>query len=129
MYQLGDTIDIASQVVDVLTLVDSPCHPIYRFVGVDIGYFRSAPLKVFQKFKADILILLSRLVSISVECGEKPVKRGLSENPFAFGCDLRETHVLNTLKTATFWVNFLSLRTPYLIKVVKSSKHYKQFAC
>jgi hypothetical protein len=101
MDQLGDTIDIASEVIDVLALVDSPHDPIYRFVGIDIRHIRSAPLKVFQQLKANVLILLSRLVSISIECGEKAVERGLSENPFAFGSDFGKTHVLNTLKTAT----------------------------
>jgi hypothetical protein len=94
MNQPGDTINIGGEVVDVLTLVDSPRNSIYRFVGIDISGIRSAPLKVFQQLQADVLILLPSLLSISVEGGEKTVERGLSENPFAF--DFRETHVLRT---------------------------------
>jgi hypothetical protein len=70
MDQPGDTIDIATDVVDILALVDSPSNPIYRFVGVDIRHIRSAPLKVFQQLKAKVLILLSSLVSISIERGQ-----------------------------------------------------------
>ena len=79
-----------------MALVDFSRDPIYRFVSVDIRYLRSAPLKVFQQLKTDVFILLSRLVSISVECSEKAVERGLSENPFALWLDFGETHVLNT---------------------------------
>lgn len=113
MDQLGDTIDIASKVVDVLALVDSPRDPIYRFVGIDIRHIRSAPLKVFQQPKADVLILLSRLLSISVECGEKAIQRGLSENPFAFGWDFGETHVPNILskQQQILGLKSLALRT------------------
>jgi len=93
MNQLGDTVDVASKVIDILTLVDSPRDAIYRFVGIDIRCFRSAPLKVLQQLKPEVLILLSRLVAISVERGKKAVKRGLSENPFGFGSKFGETHV------------------------------------
>lgn len=102
IYQLRDTVDIAREVVDALTLVDSPCDSIYRLVGIDVGRVRSAPLKVFQQLYADVLILLSRFIAISVEGGEKAVERGLSENPLGFKLDFGETHVLNTLKTVTF---------------------------
>src|SRR5215213_6278734 len=98
MDQLGDTIDIAIDVVYILTLANSSCHAIYGFVGIDIRHIRSAPLKVFQQLKTDVLILLSRLLSISVERGEKAVERGLSENPFTFAWGFGETHVLNTPK-------------------------------
>lgn len=83
--QLGDPVDIAGEVIDVLALVNFPRNPIYRFVGVDIRHIRSAPLKVFQQLEPDVLIFFSRLVSIGVERREKTVERGLSENPFAFG--------------------------------------------
>src|SRR5262249_54825811 len=125
--QLGDTIDIAREVVDVLALIDFPRDAIYRFVRVNVRRIRSAPLKIFQEFEAYVLILLSRLVSIEVERGEKAVERGLSENPFAFGWDFGKTHVLTTLKRSQV-INFLSLRTPFLIEVRKSAKHYKLFA-
>jgi hypothetical protein len=112
MDQLGNAIDIASEVEDVLAFVDSPRDPIYRFVSIDIRHFGSAPLKVFQQLKPDVLILFSRFVSISVECGEKAIECGLSENPFAFKWDFAETHVLNTLKTgSTFRGNSRALRT------------------
>ena len=84
MDQLGDAIDISGKVVNVLAFVDSPRHPINCFVGIDIRHLRSAPLEVFQQLKADVLILLSRPFSITVECGEKAVERGLSENPLVF---------------------------------------------
>src|SRR5690242_18555308 len=108
--QLGDAIDIACDVIDVLPLVDSPSDPIYRFIGIDIRHIRSAPLKVFQQLKADRFILLSRLVSISVEHGEESVERGLSKNPFVFCQDFGETHVLGTSNN-DFRVNSISLCT------------------
>src|SRR5215213_10921780 len=98
MNQPGDSKDIASKVIDDLALVYSSRDSIYRFVGIDIRHIRSAPLKVFQQLKTDVLILLSRLLSISVERGEKAVERGLSENPFTFAWGFGETHVLNTPK-------------------------------
>ena len=112
MDQFRDTIDVASEIKDVLPFVDSPRDAIYCFVSIDIGQSRAAPLKVLQQLKADVLILLAGLIPIAVEHGKKAVKRGLSENPFAFGQDFTETHVLTQ-------------RTPFLIEVLKSSKHYK----
>lgn len=110
--QLGHTINITSEVVDLLAFIDSPRDPIYRFIGIYIRRIRSRPLKVFQQLKTDVLILLSRLLSISVERGEKAVEGGLSENPFAFGLDFGETHVLNTLKKQQLsWFKSLALRT------------------
>lgn len=85
MDQFRDTIDVASEVVDVLPFVDSPRDAIYCFVSIDVGQIRPAPLKVLQQLEADVLILLAGLVPIAVEHGEKAVERGLSENPFAFG--------------------------------------------
>lgn len=113
--QFGDTIDIAGEVIEVLTLVDSPRNSIDGFIGIDVRHVRSAPLEILQQLEADVLILLPRLVSICVECGEKAVERGLSENPFAFGWDFGETHVLNTFKTATF-ISSPALHTPSLCK-------------
>lgn len=98
MNQLGNTKDIASNVIDLLALKDPPRNPIYRFIGIDIRHIRARPLKVLQQLMADVFILLSRLVSISVECGEKDVERGLSENPLAFSLDFGETHVLTLSK-------------------------------
>ena len=84
MDQLRDAIDIASEVIDVLSLVDSPRDPIYCFVSIDIGQLRPAPMKVLQQLQANELILLAGLIPIGVEHGEQAVERGLSENPFAF---------------------------------------------
>src|SRR5688500_2193823 len=93
MDQLGDTIDIAREVVDVLALVDSSHHPVHRFVRIDIRSVRAAPLKVFQQLKAEVLILLSGPLSFFVEYGQKTVECGLSENPLAFRFEFGETHV------------------------------------
>jgi hypothetical protein len=102
MDQLGDTEDIAINVVDILALVNSSRDAIYRFVGIDVGHIRSAPLKVFHQLKTNVLILVSSPLSISVECGEKAVECGLSENPFVFGSDFGETHVLILSKQQNF---------------------------
>jgi hypothetical protein len=111
MNQLGNTIDIASEVVDVLALVDSSRDPIYRFVGIDIRHIRAAPLKVMQQLKTDGLILLFGPLSIAVEYGEKTVECGLSENPFTFALswgDSRFEHFQNSNN----FRGLLTLRTP-----------------
>ena len=125
MDQLGNAMDIPSDVIDDLTLVDSSRNPIYRFVGINIRHIRSAPLKIFQQPKTDVLILLTRLLSISVEHGEKAVERGLSENPFAFCFDLGETHVLTLLNSNNLWITLWHCAHVFLIEVMKASKHYK----
>lgn len=100
------------EVVNVFTLVDSPCDPIYSFIRIDIRNIRSAPLKVFQELKPYVLIFLSRRVSIRVERGEKAVKGLLSEDPFSLGRGLGETHSLNTFrKRQRLKVKLLAQRT------------------